>query len=383
MGRGSGVRATSASSIGISFVYKGQRCRERIALPPTPANIKYVKRLKATIEHEIATQTFEYAKHFPESHRARTVDASGITFEKFVLDYVDTLEGQLEEETLEEYRSDAKQVASSLGRDPDTGHELSYTAIKRPMVRRWIAQQRLSKKRIDNLLIPVRGAYEQAVDDDETGKLVNPVSGLKVRRVGKKRDDTVDPFEPKEVADLEVTECGAQWKFRAWSGLSNGEFLGLLWRDVSLDCKQVTIRRALREGREKGPKTENRIRVLELLEPAIEALASLPRGELDDSVFINPNTGRGWHADKTLWKAFRRACKAAKVRVRPPNQLRHTFATWALSAGENPKWIAQQMGHADVMMVFRVYGKWMPKIDPDAGSKMLSKVMKAAIPKAA
>ena len=59
MGRGPGVRATSASSIQIDFRYKGKRCRERISLPPTPANLKYAKRLKAAIEHEIATHSHE------------------------------------------------------------------------------------------------------------------------------------------------------------------------------------------------------------------------------------------------------------------------------------------------------------------------------------
>ncbi|HJW56895.1 MAG TPA: DUF3596 domain-containing protein [Burkholderiaceae bacterium] len=41
MGRdGRGVKAGSESSIEISFMFKGVRCRERIALKPTPANLK-------------------------------------------------------------------------------------------------------------------------------------------------------------------------------------------------------------------------------------------------------------------------------------------------------------------------------------------------------
>lgn len=41
MGRdGRGVKDASESSIEITFMYKGTRCRERIALKPTTANIK-------------------------------------------------------------------------------------------------------------------------------------------------------------------------------------------------------------------------------------------------------------------------------------------------------------------------------------------------------
>lgn len=63
--RASGVRAASKTSIEIDFQYRGVRCRERIRLPPTARNLRYCESLKGRIEHEIATQTFDYAKHFP------------------------------------------------------------------------------------------------------------------------------------------------------------------------------------------------------------------------------------------------------------------------------------------------------------------------------
>src|SRR5579859_1942592 len=71
MGRGSGVRAASESSIEISFEYRGVRCREKVKLPPNAANLKYCGNLKSTIEYEIAHGSFDYAKHFPRSKRAK------------------------------------------------------------------------------------------------------------------------------------------------------------------------------------------------------------------------------------------------------------------------------------------------------------------------
>ena len=44
-----GVRAVSASSIEISFTYQGKRCREKIKLKPTPANLKRAERHRAAI----------------------------------------------------------------------------------------------------------------------------------------------------------------------------------------------------------------------------------------------------------------------------------------------------------------------------------------------
>ncbi|WP_372700478.1 hypothetical protein [Castellaniella sp.] len=40
-----------------------------------------------------------------------------------------------------------------------------------------------------------------------------------------------------------------------------------------------------------------------------------------------------------------------------------------LSAGEHPMWVARQMGHSNWAMIIRVYGKWMPSADDQAGSR--------------
>ncbi|CAB1246858.1 integrase [Vibrio cholerae] len=48
------------------------------------------------------------------------------------------------------------------------------------------------------------------------------------------------------------------------------------------------------------------------------------------------------------------------VRCRNQYQLRHTYASWMIThANVNVSYLAQQMGHADITMVARVYGKWL------------------------
>lgn len=42
------------------------------------------------------------------------------------------------------------------------------------------------------------------------------------------------------------------------------------------------------------------------------------------------------------------------------DEVRHTYASAQLTAGANPWWVAQQLGHVDVEMVFRTYGKFIP-----------------------
>ena len=66
------------------------------------------------------------------------------------------------------------------------------------------------------------------------------------------------------------------------------------------------------------------------------------------------------------WKPL---LKKAELRYRQPYQLRPTYASTMLSSGENIHWLARQMGHRDATMILRTYGKWIPDVDPSAGSK--------------
>lgn len=88
------------------------------------------------------------------------------------------------------------------------------------------------------------------------------------------------------------------------------------------------------------------------------------------AIFHNPRTNAAWKLNKAFpehyWKPL---LKEAEVHYRQPYQLRHTYASTMLSSGENIHWLARQMGHRDATMILRTYGKWIPDVDPSAGSK--------------
>jgi integrase len=367
MGRGPGVRATGQRSIQIDFRYQGIRCRERLRLAPTATNLKYAARLKAAIEHEIATGTFDYARHFPNSDRARRLVAGCTsTVRRAMLAYCGSLAQSVEPETLREYERDAEIVARWFDKDR------TLASLTRKDIRQAVAKLTLSRTRISNLIRPLRGALEQALEDGAIAS--NPLEGFKIRRTGSGAKQEIDPFTPAEVEALGKTELGNLWTFWAWTGLRSGEIIGLQWGDVGDQCHSIRVRRAVRLGREKRPKTASGDREIVLLPAAWAALRTVPEGPLQQAIFVNPNTDGHWHEAKALNRAFARACRKAKVRRRYVYQLRHTFATWALSAGENPAWIAKQMGHKSVQVIFDHYAKWMGELDSKAGSRMAGAV---------
>nr|WP_239442022.1 tyrosine-type recombinase/integrase [Saezia sanguinis] len=84
--------------------------------------------------------------------------------------------------------------------------------------------------------------------------------------------------------------------------------------------------------------------------------------------WINPATCQPWTTEsqlrKTLWVPL---IKRAGIRYRNPYQCRHTYASTLLTAGANPFWLVTQMGHADVEMIFKIYGKWIHENFKQAG----------------
>jgi len=56
------------------------------------------------------------------------------------------------------------------------------------------------------------------------------------------------------------------------------------------------------------------------------------------------------------------------LRYRHMYETRHTFASWALAAGETPEWVARTLGHVDTSMVYKTYGRYIPNITRQDGS---------------
>jgi integrase len=370
MGERGNVFAASASSIGIRFRYRGVACEERLKLAPTPRHLAFARNLRGRIMDEIARGLFDYAAHFPDSARARL-----LTKDPGSLDTV----GERLESWLEAVRP---MIARStwLGYDkavrnvlvPQFG-KLRLRELSRSAIRTWIGEQDTTAKRINNVLTPLRQMLSEALSDGSI--TADPTHGLTVRRKGPREDD-IDPFSPDECAAI-LAQCDGQFRnlvaFALWTGMRTSELIGLRWQDVDWRRGLVLVRQALVAGEVKGTKTDAGRREIKLLPPALDALKAQKSHTLlaGDRVFHDPRTGEPWLGDKQIreWH-WRPALKRAGVRYRYPYQTRHTYASTLLSAGENPVWVASQMGHKDWVMIVRTYGRWIPSVDPTAGAKV-------------
>ena len=156
--------------------------------------------------------------------------------------------------------------------------------------------------------------------------------------------------------------------------MRTSELVALDWADVDFVRGVVMVTRALTQHSKTAESTKTNAgrREVKLLERAMQALLEqkLFTWAKGEEVFQNPRLERRWEGDqpirKTLWTGI---LQGAGVRYRNPYQTRHTYASMMLSAGEHPMWVAGQMGHSDWTMIARVYGRWMPSDDTQAGGK--------------
>jgi len=378
-----GCRKASESSVEISFTFNGQRCRERLAIPPTKAGFKKAVLRRSSVLDAIERGTFAYADFFPNSKRAIT-EAKTSVLDFYLSRFLERTD--LAPVTVYNYtRIINNELSPTLGKIQI--HELTWSDIKK-----CIRSFNPTRARANSMLTVLRQTLNEAVDDDVIPS--NPIYGRKLGRSffeKKVTKESIDPFSIEEINAI-VSAATGQIKslieFGFWTGLRPSELFALSWSDVDLVTGTVHVCHSLTHHSEdlQDTKTSAGTRTVELLPPALAVLKSQKaltylKGE---EVFQEPIGSTGWDANKTAptrWKnsndLYRRwvtILKKAGVRYRRPYQMRHTYCSQMLSAGEHPMWVSQQMGHSNWAFTAKTYSKFIPVESGDNGGKMMKRL---------
>lgn len=372
-----GVRVASATTIEIDFYYAGTRCKERIKREPTPANLKKMSMFRSEVLMAIERGDFDYEVTFPNSKNAKKFSkaplAVGLTVGMYLESWLVEKERTLAPSSYRDYTFTVSNVLI-----PKLGHHM-LKDLKWADVKEVMKTMTCGNGRLRNIQSCLRSALGTAVEDEilEVNILEGKVYEIQEEYDEDEENDRVDPFtKVEQAAILEASpdQFRNLIKFAFWTGMRTSELVALNWRDIDFEKGLINVTKARTRGSDKakGPKTASGKRSIKLLGPALEALEDQKRFSLGKGheVFQHPNTCTRWLNDKPIRDLFWvKILPKAGVRYRNPYQTRHTYASMMLSAGEHPMWVAKQMGHASWVMIGRIYGKWMPEVAPDAGSK--------------
>ena len=360
----------------IGFRYRGERCREYLDLDDNRDNRRVADRTLKEIEGELASGKFDYAARFPESPR---LVHFGLTPQPIPAPsqeekpQMPTL-GEFAESWLEERRT-VLTLATAYDYDRLIKALLLPAPIaQRPtgqiddgdinrflgelMKRKGLNGQLIGPRRINMMIARLRTIFSIA----KRRKLIAEDPMVFVKNLREPKGE-VDPFTLDEAGRLIDTATGqdrAIITVLIFCGLRPNEAFALRWEDVDFDREQLRIRRSIHRFSGIGlPKTASSEREVDMLALIVDELQEQrARTQLrGDLVFLN-ETGGPIDLTNFRDRNWKRILVKASLRHRTVYQCRHTYAALQLSRGENPQYVAHQMGHTNLEMIIRHYARW-------------------------
>ena len=384
----------------IDFYVNGVRCREQTALPDTKQNRKRLEKVVSKIEESVCLGTFNYRDFFPMSKNAAKFDRLKTADSAEILQAVvptslvsntppfkDFSETWFSEKSIEWRTSHKKNVRDVLDKRlvPYFGDRavgsitkadiLSFRADLGKVQARG-KSTRLSNPRINKIMNPLRQILCEAADRFDFRMPFQNIKQLKVKRTD------VEPFslaEVKQIIETVRPDFKHYFTVRFFTGMRTGEVHGLKWKYVDFERRLILVRETIVDGEETYTKTDSSQREIHMSQLVFDALkaqekATRPRSEF---VFCNrldrPLDYK--NVNNRVWKPLLRHLG---LKVRRPYQCRHTAATLWLASGENPEWVARQLGHADTTMLFRVYSRFVPNLTRRDGSAFERMLLQSA-----
>lgn len=249
-----------------------------------------------------------------------------------------------------------------------------------------ISSKGLSPKSIKNLHGVLHSCLDQAI---KVGYIkFNPCDACVLPKVIKKEMNTVTDIN-QFFEIIRGDEFEAVYIFAVFSGMRQGEIIGLTWDCVDFENKMITVEKQLRRDHSQAgeeykftmPKNgKKRIIspaqfVFDILrkEKAKQSMNKLKHGadfkNTDNLVFTN-ETG-GHICGGTLydhWKALLKVHGIEKnIRF---HDLRHSFATISLENGEDIKTVSENLGHATVAFTMDTYAHVTEAMKKRSGERM-------------
>jgi integrase len=336
-----------------------------------PATGRKLKREKHCATRKEAEQAL--ARMVAEQARGLLMDPSRLTTRDFALEYLRRLEREgLRPNSIRLAQGELAYALPSL-KDPKAHDPLGRMRLQevkpvhvRAAVDR-VIEAGYAPRTVARVLMRLKALFREALRLELVAR--NPAEAIQVRLP--KGEKAARALEPEEVARLlEAAEASRSrdmallLRLMLETGLRRGEALALQWGDVDLERGEVRVWRAWAKVGSKGAftplKTPTAKRVVPLPLGLLRRLKARKEELLER---LNPEEVDGLHlvggvkpVDPDAFNHYLRrlAEKAGLGRVRV-HDLRHTWATLALSRGIPLEVVSERLGHASPTITLNVY----------------------------
>jgi integrase len=275
--------------------------------------------------------------------------------------------------------------------------------LQRAQIRKWLAT--LLRRGLDRDTVKIaHGALHLMLNHAVESELIasNPASGLgkqmrllpapgeraaRIKAMDREQLDAFlqtmqDPARPRD------HRYYAFFLTLARTGLRLGEAFALMPEDLDFVRSALRVSRTFSEGRlESTPKTAASAGDVDMSPELAHVLTRhlaerrercLAKGWTAPYLFLS-EIGTPF-AKQNTERTMARLCQRAGLPHFTPHDLRHTFASLLLQAGQNPKYVQQQLRHATLSMTTDLYGRWLRAIPTRGGVAALDRRSQAEAP---
>ncbi|MBQ6175397.1 MAG: site-specific integrase [Clostridia bacterium] len=230
----------------------------------------------------------------------------------------------------------------------------------------------LSPKSIKNCVAVLRSAMTRAVQNDLIRK--NPCDNVELPKAKKKE---IQPLDETGIAEFMKAISGHHneliFKIALFTGMRQGELMGLKWSDIDFDKGLITIQRQLVHGKTKGTgysMASTKTDAIRTIRPAPLVLDWLKSWQKEQSA-LRLRFGKQWGDNfgglvftdvtgqhlchSTLTHEARRFGKAIGKPDLRFHDLRHSYAVMCIRAGDDFKTISSNLGHTTITITMDIY----------------------------
>lgn len=186
--------------------------------------------------------------------------------------------------------------------------------------------------------------------------------------------------EAKKIKRL--TRCHIGFLMSIFTGMRQGEILGLRWKDIDFESQTIFVRQTLTQNAEikVGAKNDASVRSIHIPSKLVEELRTHRKQILEEKLLLGSNyfdfdlvicTKSG---KPMIPRNFRKEFYHLTEKIGLPkirfHDLRHTHATILIQQNVNVKLISERLGHADIETTLNTYSHVLPDMQKSVSDKL-------------
>ncbi len=243
----------------------------------------------------------------------------------------------------------------------------------------------LSPKSIKNIHGIFHKALQQAV---AIGYLrFNPSEACTLPRIIRKE---IKPLDEQQITaflqEIKGHRFETLFTVALFTGIREGEILGLMWDCVNLNNGTMRIDKQLKKEQKKGgtfyfaPPKNDKPRTITIAPWVIDLLRAhkekqeenrLNAGDVwEENGLVFPNEIGQYLSYRTVYDSFKRAVNKIDCPSVRFHDLRHSYAVAAIRSGDDIKTVQENLGHATAAFTLDVYGHVTEQMKQDSAQRM-------------